>query len=408
MNVTIVTQWFPPEHAPIGYMLKELAEELASQAHNVTVVTGFPNHPGGTIFPGYRKRWRHTERLGAVSVVRTWLFTSKSRTLFARMLNFATFSATSCWTLLRQPRPDLIFAVFQPLSLALTLPIVAWLQHSRLVLNVQDLHPDALVSTGILRNRALIAVLKRLEAVGYRRADALVVICNGFREHVVRRGARGDQVAVIENWIDTETLTPGDRLNAVRDELGASSDDFIVLYAGTIGHASGADIMIDAARLLEDDCMVRIAFVGDGPLLPTLKSRSEAAALRNIVFLPFQPRDRLSLVQACSDVAVVSLRPGHGHLSVPSKVLGYMAAGRAVIASVDENSETARLVERAGCGVVVPAGDAQATAGAVRMLRRDSAQRAELARRGRDYAVRHYSKETVTRKYAAFLSTIVR
>jgi colanic acid biosynthesis glycosyl transferase WcaI len=406
MNISIVTQWFPPEHAPIGYMLKELAEELACQGHHVTVITGFPNHPGGVLFPGYTKSWRHEELLGNVRVVRTWLFTSPARSFLSRVLTFLTFTVTSSLSVFRHPGPDLIFAVFQPLTLGLTLPVVAKLRGSRLVLNVQDLHPDALVTTGVLTNRGAIALLRRLETFGYRRARALVVICDGFRDHVVRHGARSDRVAVIGNWIDTEAVAPGDRNNAVRSELGGTSDSFIALYAGTIGHASGAEVVVDAARLLHEEPAIRIAFVGDGPLVPILKTRAESFALRNLAFLPFQPRERLSLVQACCDVAIVSLRPGQGRLSIPSKVLGYMAAARAVIASVDEDSETARLIERAGCGVVVRPGDAQALAGAIRTLWTDPRRLAQLGYRGREYAVKHCAKRSVTQKYAEFLSAV--
>jgi colanic acid biosynthesis glycosyl transferase WcaI len=404
MNITIVSQWFPPEHAPIGYMIRELADALATNGHRVTVVTGFPNHPSGAVFPGYKKCWLQQETVGEVTVLRTWLFTSRSRSLLSRACTFLTFTATSAWALLRQTRPHVIFAVFQPLTVGLTLPVVAKLRRSRLVLNVQDLHPDALVSMGVLRNRGLIAVLRCLERFGYRRARALVVICEGFRDHVVKHGARPERVAVIGNWIDTNAVVPGDRDNEMRAALGASKETFIVLHAGTIGHASGAGIIVDAAGLLGADPDIRIAFVGEGPLLPILKAAVASANLRTVTFLPFQSRDRLALVQASCDVAVVSLRPGQGHLSVPSKVLGYMAAGRAVIASVDSDSETARLVEQAACGVVVPAGDAAALAGAIRAVRDDPRRLSELGRNGREYVVKHCSKAVATRRYVEFLS----
>lgn len=406
MNVSIVTEWFPPEHAPIGHMMKELAEELASRGHRVTVVTGFPNHPAGVVFPGYRKRWLQEETIGRARVLRTWLFTSPSRAALSRACTFLSFTVTSCWALLRHARADVIFAVFQPLTLGLTLPVVAKLTGARLVLNVQDLHPDALVSMGVLENRGVIGLLRCVEAYGYRRADALAVICDGFRDHVVGRGADPRRVAVIGNWIDTDLVRPGDRDNEMRAALGASKDAFLVLYAGTIGHASGAEVVVGAADLLRADPDVRIAFVGEGPLVPILESRAAAAGLDNVVFLPFQPRDRVALVQASCDVAVVSLRPGQGHLSVPSKILGYMAAGRPVIASVDIDSESARLVENAACGVVVPAGDAEALARAVRALRDEPDRRRQLGNNGREYVLRHHSKQAVMRHYVDFLAAL--
>jgi len=405
MKVSLVSQWFPPEHAPIGYMIRELAEELARHGHEVTVVTGFPNHPTGVVFPGYTKSWLQQERVGGVGVLRTWLFTSSSRSRLSRALTFLTFTVTSCLVLLRKSRPDVVFAVFQPLTVALTLALVARVRRCRLVLNVQDLHPDALVSMGVLRNRVVIWLLHRLEAFGYRHADGLVVICDGFRDHAVARGARRDRVTVIANWIDTDAVTPGERDNEMRAVLGVSTQTFVVLYAGTIGHASGAHVVLEAAERLRDQPDIRVAFVGDGPVVASLRSAAGGRGLSNVVFLPFQARERLSLVQACADVAVVTLRPGHGRLSVPSKVLGYMAGGRAVIASVDPTSETARLVDSARCGVVVPAGDASALARAILTLRDEPRRRRELADNGRDYAVKHCSRDVATRRYVDFLSS---
>jgi len=406
MNITIVTQWFPPEHAPIGYMLQELGDELARQGHHVTVITGFPNHPRGVVFDGFTKCWLKKETLGDVEVLRTWLFTSPSRSLLSRANTFLTFTATSLWTLLRHTKPDVIFGVFQPLTVGLSLTLAKALKASRLVLNVQDLHPDALVSMGVLKNRGVVALFRRLETFGYRHADALVVISEGFRAHVIQRGAEPNRVVVIGNWIDTDALKCEEPDNEVRATLGASDGTFLVLYAGTIGYASGAEVLVDAARLLATEPTIRIAFVGEGPLIPTLKMRVESADLHNVSFLPFQPREKVPRVQASCDVAVVSLRPGHGRLSVPSKILGYMAAGRAVVASVDSGSETAELVEAACCGIVVPAGDAVALSDALRSLRDDPVRRAQFGNNGREYAAKHCSKGVTTRRYAEFLSTV--
>ena len=97
MNIALVTQWFPPEQAPIGYMIKELAEALASEGHDVTIITGFPNHPAGVVFGGYQKKWVLQERIGNVNVTRAWLATSANRSRLRRIFTFLTFTFTSAW-----------------------------------------------------------------------------------------------------------------------------------------------------------------------------------------------------------------------------------------------------------------------------------------------------------------------
>lgn len=408
MKVVFVSQWYPPEQAPIGYMIRELAQAMTAAGHDVTVVTGFPNHPSGTVFGGYRKRWCLKEVVDGVNLRRTYLYTKPGAGKLSRILTFLTFTLSSGLALLLGRRKDLIFAVFQPLSVGLTLPFIAKIKGSKLILNVQDLHPDVPIELGLVRNPLFIRMLRSVERFGYRRASGLAVICHQFKSHCVRKGGQGEKIVVIPNWIDVNEVVPGDRENGFRTELGLSRDHVIVLYAGTIGLVSGAEIVVTAASLLEKNLpAARLLFVGEGPAVAGLKRQVEESRLSNVLFAPFQARERLSEVQAIADISLVTLLKGKGRSSVPSKVLGYMAAGRPVIASVDSDSETASLVRRSGCGVVVDAEDGTALASAVVSLARDPALRRRLGMSGRNYLEAHYDKANVTGKYVKFFESMV-
>lgn len=408
MNITLVTQWFPPEQAPIGYMIKELAEALATDGHDVTIITGFPNHPSGLVFGGYKKRLMLQERLGRVTVTRVWLATSTSRSRLSRIFTYVTFTLTSAWALFMQSQPQLIFAVFQPLSVGITLPLLARIKGAKLVLNIQDLHPDVPIELGMIRNPFIIKALRAVESFGYRRSDALAVICNSFKEHCIFRGAVPENVEVIPNWIDLNEIQPGNRNNSFRECLELVDHHFVVLYAGTVGWVSGAGVMLDVAVRLRDLSDVRILFVGEGPLVPELKREAKVLGLDNVVFAPFQPRETLAQVQAISDVSVVSLRVGKGRASVPSKVLGYMAAARPVLASVDADSETARTVLLADCGWVIEPENSEKLAEAIRSMRGDVALRERLGAKGRIFLENNYARATVTNRYIEFFKRIVR
>lgn len=398
-KIILVSQWFPPEQAPIGFMIRELASDLAGSGWDVTVVTGFPNHPTGTVFGGYRKRWLLEEHVDGVRIWRVNLYTSPRRTPLRRVLTFLSFTFSSWLTIVLRARPDVVFAVLQPLSVGITMPMLKWLKRSRLVLNIQDLHPEVPIQLGLVRNRSLIRLLRAVERFAYRHADRLAVICDGFRRHCVERGARREAVAVIPNWVDLDEIRPDASRLAFRASIGLGDDDFVILYAGTIGHISGVEVMVEVARILGKDPRIRVVFVGEGPLTNVLERSVQIANLNNVVFVPFQPRDRLSDVQAIADVSVVTLLPGKGKLSVPSKVLGYMAAARCVACSVDADSETARLVLEARCGVVTAPGDPAALSDAILALKADSRRRNEMARNGRSYLERHLSRHAITRQY---------
>lgn len=402
-RIVLISQWFPPEHAPIGFMIKELAADLVRAGWDVTVVTGFPNHPSGIVFAGYRKQWLREEFVEGIRIRRVYLYTSPVRSPHRRILTFLSFTMSSWLCILLHARPDVVFSVLQPLSVGLTLPLLGSVKRFRLVFNVQDLHPDAPIELGLVRNRLLIWMLRRVERFAYRRADRLAVICEGFRRHCVAAGAPAERVRVIENWVDTEAIRPGSRIVPLRAEIGLGDEDFAVLYAGTIGLVSGAELVIETASLLREYPRIKMALVGEGPLVDRLVGAARKANLDNVVFAPFQPRDRVNEVQAMADLSIVTLLPGKGKLSVPSKVLGYMAAGRCVVCSADADSETARLVDVSGCGLVVEPGNAQAMADAILALQSNAARRTTMADNGRRYLERHLSRTAITRKYMAML-----
>lgn len=408
MKVVFVSQWYPPEQAPIGYMIRELAQAMTAAGHDVTVITGFPNHPSGVVFGGYRKRLYLHEVVDGVKLCRTYLYAKRNPGKLSRILTFLSFTLTSGCALLLGGRRDLIFAVFQPLSVGMTLPIIAKLKRAKLILNVQDLHPDVPIELGLVKNPLFVRLLRWVERLGYRSAAGLAVICEHFKAHCVGKGADAAEVAVIPNWIDLKEVIPGDRMNSFRAELGLSRDDLVILYAGTIGMVAGADVVLRAARVLATTLpSARIVFVGEGPAVAGLRTYAEEEGLGNVLFVPFQPRERLAEVQATADISLVTLLKGKGRSSVPSKVLGYMAAARPVIASVDSDSETASLVRRSGCGIVVDAEDGTGLADAIVSLAADSGRRIRCGESGRRHLEGHYAKATVTGRYIEFFETIV-
>jgi colanic acid biosynthesis glycosyl transferase WcaI len=405
-RLTILTQWYPPEQAPFGRMMHELASDLARRDWEVTVITGFPNHPHGEVFGGYRKQWLLQEPGNGASVQRVWLATSTNRGLLARLATFATFTLTSAWRFLWGPRADVVFAVLQPLSVGVTLPLIAWLKRSKLVFNLQDLHPDTQVRLGMIRNQWLISALRGVERFAYRHCAALTVICEPFRTHAVTCGAPEERVHVVPNWVDTARIRPGLEGSEIRRAAGLDDGRFVALWAGTLGFVSGAAILLDAALLLRTDPHVRFLIVGDGPLRTELIERARLLGLDNVAFLPFQSEDRLVAVQNAGDVSIVTLAREFAESSVPSKVLAYMAAGRGVVAAVDRNSPTAKLLHDAGCGVIVEPDDPRALADALRELAHDANRVRELGTCARAHAVRHLSREAAVDQYDHLFSAL--
>ena len=233
------------------------------------------------------------------------------------------------------------------------------------------------------------------------------MICDDFKSHVVGKGAEARRVAVLRNWIDLDEIRPGPRLNSFRAELGLTEDSKIILFAGTVGLASGAEIMLEVAERLLDDRRIRIVFVGEGETLAALKQGASARKLDNMVFSPFQPRERLAEVQAMADISIVTMRPDAEQISVPSKVLGYMAAARPVLVAAARGSETARFVLESGAGIVVPPGDPQAITDAILAAIDKPGEMQEMGKRGRRFLEENLTREHICKGYNDFFQKLL-
>lgn len=403
-RILIISQWFPPEPAPIGIMLNEIAEGMVAWGYQVTIITGFPNHPGGQIYGGFRKRlWQTIDSKGA-KIVRVYLYTSPRKTFFRKALTYVTFSISSCIAALCVKRHDILFIVNQPLTLGPVGWLIKEVKKTIFIFNVQDIYPDVAVLMGVLKNRTVIAFLRQLERFTYRKADYITVIAESFRRNLLSKGINDDKIKLLPNWIDTDEISPLGKINYFSGE--GLENKFVVLYAGTIGLISGADILLACAEQLRYKSDIVFVFVGEGVLKGTLEREAEFRSLDNMKFFPFQPRQMLSSMLATADVCIVSLLKHAGETSVPSKVIAYMAAGRPVIASVDLKCETAEVIKQANCGKVVSPGDSSALTTAILELFNDRNQAKSYGKNGRAYVTKYLSKKVVVPQYAELLDAL--
>lgn len=402
MKLLILPQVYPPEAHPTAVMYHQLAAAMVRRGHDVTVACGYPHHPTGQVIGGYSKRILMRETTAGVRVLRGWHVTTARRDIPSRAAVMVSQAFATAVASRFAPPPQVVLNVGPPLVGPLAAALVARRFGAKLVTVIYDIYPDVAVSTGQVRSRLLISAASAAEQLAYSASDSIVVLSDGFRETLIGRGVRPDKIEVVPVWLTRDEITPGSRDTRFRRELGIALDRFVVLYAGTVGLVSGAEIVPLAADLVRDP-RVLFVFVGSGEALEAVKARAHGSS--NVRFAPRQPRERLAEVQASGDVGLVTLAPGFGRTSVPSKVVGYLAAGRPVLASVDAGSDTARCVADSG-GVVVPPGDPAALAQAVDALAaRDLAPTGLQARAA---FLRGFTEEVAVEAYARLLDRLAR
>jgi colanic acid biosynthesis glycosyl transferase WcaI len=408
MKVLLSTQVYPPELQATAQMVRELAQDLSARGHQVTVLTGFPHHNRGRLYEGYARRLRLTEQEGPVRVVRAWHMVSPSSAFSSRALVMLSQAVGQLLAGLLEEGHQAVVSFGPPLAGPLTASALARRNGAALLTVIYDIYPDIAVEMGALRSRALIKALSSLEQLTYRASDRLVVLSEGLRQRLLQKGVPREKTEVLPVWLSQEEIQPQGRINAWRQRMGIAPEMFVVLHAGTIGLVSGAQVLLQAASLLRRFGDMLFLFVGEGRLKPLLQRMAQEAGLGNVRFLPFQPRQWLSQMQACADVSVLTLLAGRGQTSWPSKLLAYMAAQRPVVASVDADCDTARTILASGSGLVVPPGQPQALAQAILRLYRDAPLREEMGRRGRQYFLEHFERRKATARFAALIEELSR
>ena len=401
VRIQIICPHFEPDVAPTGLVISEIVRGLAEQGHTVDVVTSLPWYSAHAVEESWKGRIIRSEKTAWGSISRVYPFPTNKRNIAARAAGFGGFTALAgVCSLFKRRRPDVVLAMSPPLTLGLAAWSTSRLRRAPLVFNVQDVFPDVAVALGAITNRRLIRLLEGLERFVYRRSAVVTVLSEDLRSNVEAKlvetaGAVGSRVRVIPNFVDTERIRPQDRDNSYRAEFGLGSRS-VVMYAGNLGFSQPLELMVEAARELSDRDDIVFVINGEGSRRTELESLADG--LDNVVFVDFQPAERLAEVLAAGDVHVIALRRGLAASSVPSKLYSVLAAGRPVLAALDSGTEVADVVESQGAGVVVAAeGQASFTAAVLELV--DDADLAGMGSAGREYVSRCASPTGVAAAY---------
>jgi colanic acid biosynthesis glycosyl transferase WcaI len=403
MKVLILSINYWPEVTGIGAFTTYRAEYLAKAGHDVEVCTSFPYYPEWKVPKEYAGKIALTEEHNGVRIVRSYLYVPNPVTSLKRILHESSFIVSSALRALARRRPDVLLVVSPPLGLAVTAILLSRLWRVPFVFDVEDLQPDSASDLGMLPGWA-IKLLYRLEKAAYRRARLVTTLTASMRKKIVEKGIEEAKVELLEPRMDeslTGILPEEGREFRRRFDLG---ERFLVTHSGNMGVKQGLDVVLDAAALNRDDDSLLFLLVGDGADRERVKRRADDLNLRNVRFLPLLEEPDFRGLLAASEICLVAQQKGVTEIAFPSKIVTYLAAGRPTIASVNPNSEVARIVQESGAGLAVEAGDPDALLAAIRELRvRDSQAMSE---NGQRYARERWSSHRVLGDLERSLSAV--
>lgn len=391
LRLLILTQYFPPETGAPQARLSEMALLLKEKGVEVEILTAMPNYPAGKIYAGYRGKWFCRDTWQGLSVIRAFIYPTKNPGLLPRLLNYFSFVFSSLAAgLFMTRRPHVILVESPPLFLGISGWILKTVRRAKLVFNVSDLWPETAIALGLYaRGSGFVKIATGLERFLYRNAAACTGQSFGIARGIFEKYPRA-RVSLIPNGADCKKFSPARRNRAVLEKWAAGGKT-VVGYAGLIGIAQGIRLLIDAAKLLEDDKDVVFLIAGDGPEQDAL----EKEAGPNVVFTGLLRKEDMPEMVASFDMTVIPLR-AHIPGALPSKMYEAMASGVPVILAA--SGDPKELLDRAQAGIALRYDDPASVAEAVRRLKASPDLRETLGKNGRDYVLAHHQRAQIAEK----------
>lgn len=403
VRVLLITQWFDPEPTFKGVVF---AKELVRQGFEVDVITGFPNYPGGKIYPGYKLKLIQKEKIDGVNITRLPLYPSHDKSKVGRVLNYVSFAISLMLYGLFSKKADVIYAYHPPLTVGIAASLIGFFRRVPVVSDIQDMWPDTLSSTGMISNKRVLALVGKVCGWVYKCSTKIVVLSPGFRKLLIGRGVPAEKIEIIYNWCAEDAINTS---RQVKENVFKADGKFRILFAGNMGLAQALDVVLEAAIKLSTRAPdIEFVFLGGGLEVDNLKKLAEKYKINNVTFLPPVSMNAVGAYLNAADALLVHLKQDAlFKITIPSKTQAYMAAGRPILMAVD--GDAADLVSRSACGVIAKSGDASSIAdAALQLFGATDGERETMAKNGMDFYRSNLSLARGVERFGVIFKSLAR
>lgn len=410
MRILLLNTSFPPMARSASHLYYDLARYLLNKGHEISVLTEIPWRRFGNYKEvlKYKKAYfKYHELMDGIEVIRVRGFPFKENSIIGR--GFNSISSPFFFFLFgyNYHKFDVALVYSPPLTLGITAILIKKIYSCPFVLNVQDIYPQTLIDLGILRNKFLIYFFEKIEKYCYSKADKIVVHSDGNQEYLMsRKKVPSENISVIPNFIDTNFIKPLDKYNYFRRRYGLENK-FIICYAGTMGYAQDLMPFIEAAKRLQMKNDIVFLFIGEGVRKKEWTHKSEREGIKNIIFLPLQPREIYPYIVSASDIGIVPLSNSVKTPVVPGKLLDFMSGARAVIATTSLDNDTSKIIQDAQCGYSFYPDQVSEIVKAILYLYEHQDIRIKMGLNGRRYIEDNFSLEICGKKFETLFYEII-
>jgi len=408
-DITCIIMYWYPYVGATQPIYKAIFEHLLKKGYRIHIVAGLPHYRKGReeLWKEYKNTFYKESIENRMHIKRTLVFSPKvniafdKNSILRRLINYTSFSISAFLIILSDKKSKSKFffiPTFPPFFGGLLACAASAVKKIPFIYNVQDVYPDILFSMKLFRFRPISYLLERMEKFICSRSTHIIALSNKVRETLQRKGVQSEKITVIPNFCASDFSKPLPKNNTFLKEYNLQNK-FIVLYAGNIGQPQGAEFILKAARILENKPDILFVFAGRGEKKEEIQQSAKNDFLKNVLFIPLQPFERMPFVWSSADVSLVSLRKNMSHLSFPSKIYSIFSSGKPIIAMSDKKSEIWEVVDKSGGGICVQSEDSDDLAGKILFLYNNPILRKSMGEKGREYVEKNFSKKLILNKY---------
>jgi len=403
MRIIILSQYFPPEVGAPQNRLYEMAVRLQKMGVEIEVLTAMPNYPSMEIHKDYKGKWYFNETMDGMRVHRAWIWVGKSKSILPRLLNYFSFVFSSFfigWSKLS--KADYLLCESPPLFIGISAVLLKRLKKAKLIFNVSDLWPESAEKLGLITNKFLLKITTRLEEYLYKSSALITGQTQGIVKNI--QGRFPDKAVYwLPNGVDLSFYDPDKITTRWREENDFSKDDFIILYAGILGHAQALETVIEAAGLCKNQPLIKWVLLGSGPVKEKLVALQQERHLTNVYFYPPVPKLKMPEILKAVDLSLVPLKNIELFRgALPSKMFEALAMKKPLLLGVEGEAKDL-FIEQGNAGLAFKPENAEDLVKNTLQLFNNKTEVSAFGENGRNYVEANFNRDTIAEKFYNFL-----
>lgn len=400
-NILIVADIYPPEVSSAAHLMKELADGLKKRGHNVWVATIYPRYYLPKELEGQKFELFSDE--SGVKVIRIKTTPLKKVNFIVRgisqlILPFLFFFKIKKYI---SEKLDAVVVYSPPLPLTLIGSTVKKRYGAKFIINLQDIFPQNAIDLGVLKgwkHKPAVWLFEWMEKRAYKKADKITFHSEGGRKFLInKKGVPEEKIITLYNWIDIEPFKNFSKNISFREKFGLNGK-FVFVFGGIMGPAQGLEFMVKVAQKVSDLKDLVFLLVGDGTEKQKIEKAINDLNVKNVIIKPFVSKEEYPYLIKDFDVGFVCLSSNNKTSFVPGKILGYMAAGKPIVAFLNKESDGFAVLKEAKCGYASNSDDLEEAEKITRKIYAKKNKLKELGENGFKYALNNLSVEAVIEK----------